>query len=99
MLTSYFLMFYTKGINFRDEAKKIMKSQSPDMSPKEIKKALIDADVIQADLARELKVSEMMISLVIHGKSVSDRVRRHIARRIGIDVKRIWPSAYLKKSS
>jgi len=68
-----------------------------DMDPKEIKKALIDAEVTQSDLARELNVSPNMIYLVIKGKGTSDRVRRHIARRIGIDVKRIWPSTYLKK--
>ena len=74
-----------------------MKSNYTNLDPKEIRKALIDVDISQADLARELGVSYAMISRVIDGYAKSDRVRRHIARRIGIDVKRIWPSTYLRK--
>lgn len=69
--------------------------KSTDMSPKEIKIKLLKSEITQAELARRLSVSPSMIARVIDGNSVSDRVRRGIANAVGIDVARIWPSAYL----
>jgi len=59
--------------------------------PHEIRAVLVLARVRQSDLARELGVSDNMISRVIRGQSVSGRVRRRIAEVIGRDVKEIWP--------
>lgn len=66
-----------------------------DMTPDEIRIAMIMAGVTQAELARRNKVRPITINRIIMGLSVSDRVMRSIADAIGIDVKRIWPSVYL----
>jgi lambda repressor-like predicted transcriptional regulator len=75
-----------------------MKRHFTDLPPIEIRVAMLRAEVTVTGLAREIGVSHVAVHLVIEGKSVSDRIRRHIANRIGIDVKRIWPSTYLYKA-
>jgi len=64
------------------------------MKPNDIRKALLDADVKQASIARDLGVSNETVYSVIEGRA-SHRVREHIAKKIGIDIKRIWPNPYL----
>ena len=66
-------------------------------TPNEIKKALIDAGVTQAEIAREKKVSNVHVHRVIHGGQ-SDRIRRAIAAKIGRDVKEVWPEIYLAQA-
>jgi lambda repressor-like predicted transcriptional regulator len=70
-----------------------------DMHPQEIRIAMLRSGITQTDIARECNVTQQMIYLVIEGLTVSDRVRRHIAHRLGIDVKRIWPSTYLYRNN
>jgi lambda repressor-like predicted transcriptional regulator len=65
------------------------------MKPVDIRIAMMKAGITQAQLARELGKKSPLIYHVIEGNTVSDYVRRHIAKRIGIDVKRIWPDPYL----
>ncbi|MDX9785482.1 MAG: hypothetical protein RBT11_01805 [Desulfobacterales bacterium] len=72
-----------------------MKKEPKDMSPQEIRVAMLLAKVTQAELARRLCVSPSMINRVIDGLTVSDRVRRGIASAINMDVKTIWPSTYI----
>lgn len=71
-----------------------MKKIPPNMKPNDIRKALLDADIKQASIARELGVSSETVYSVIEGRA-SHRVREHIAKKIGIDIKRIWPNPYL----
>lgn len=66
-----------------------------DMTPTDIRIAMLKAGVTQAGIARELGVHKSSILLVIDGRFVSDRIRRKIAERCGLDVARIWPSTYL----
>lgn len=61
------------------------------MSPKDIRIAMIQANVTQASIARELGVRGEAVHLIIENKFVSWRIREKIAERIGIDIKRIWP--------
>lgn len=70
-------------------------SNPQNMRPKEIRILLLKADITQAELARELEAKQQLIYHVIEGNIVSDRVRQHIAKRLGIDIKRIWPDPYL----
>jgi lambda repressor-like predicted transcriptional regulator len=70
-------------------------SNPQNMRPKEIRILLLKADITQAELARELEAQPQLIYHVIMGNIVSDRVRQHIAKRLGIDIKRIWPDPYL----
>jgi hypothetical protein len=65
------------------------------MKPNDIRILLLKADIKQAELARELKAKQQLIYHVIEGNIVSDRVRQHIAARLNIDIKRIWPNPYL----
>lgn len=67
-----------------------MKNSKP-MSPDEIKKALEDAEISQAGLARDLSVSRSTIHQVIHNDATSHRVRCHIAKAIKRPVGVIWP--------
>jgi lambda repressor-like predicted transcriptional regulator len=70
-------------------------TQPMDMSPSEIGIAMIQAGITQSEIARDEQVSQNAVHLVIEGKGVSDRIRKRIAERIGIDIKRIWPSTYM----
>lgn len=71
-----------------------MKKIPPNMKPNDIRKAMLDANVKQAAIARELGVSNETVYSVIEGRA-SHRVRVYIAQKIGIDIKRIWPNPYL----
>ncbi|MDD5344719.1 MAG: hypothetical protein PHW12_09920 [Smithella sp.] len=71
-----------------------MKKIPPNMKPNDIRKAMLDANVKQASIARELGVSCETVYSVIEGRA-SHRVRKHIAQKIGIDIERIWPNPYL----
>lgn len=72
-----------------------MKQNLMDMPPKEIRIALMRAEVTQATIARSLGVSITMVNHVIEGNSISHRVRRAIADATGIHISRIWPSTYI----
>ena len=71
------------------------KHQIEDMHPADILYQLLRAGITQADIARGLNVTQPVVSQVIYGTVVSDRVRRAIAEAINTDIKRIWPSSYL----
>ncbi|MDY7037337.1 MAG: hypothetical protein SV375_14375 [Thermodesulfobacteriota bacterium] len=51
--------------------------------------------ITQKSIASELKVSDMMISLVVNKKHVSDRVMRAIAEKINQDHQEVFPEHYL----
>lgn len=72
-----------------------MKKTPKDMSPQEIRVALLRAGVSQAEIARALGKSRTLINRVIDGTSVSDLVRKRIATAINKDVESIWPSTYI----
>lgn len=66
-----------------------------DMTPTEIRIAMLKAGVTQSGIARELDVHPSSVLMVIDGRIVSDRIRRKIAERCGLHVGKIWPSTYL----
>ena len=70
-------------------------SRPQNMKPKDIRHLLLDADITQAELARELEVSQEAVYQIIEGNYTSDRIRQHIAKKVGVDIKRIWPNPYL----
>ena len=72
-----------------------MNPKISDMDPKEIRVALLRAGITQAGLARDLDIRPQIVNRVIDGIITSDRVRKHIAKAIDVDIKRIWPSTYL----
>jgi len=62
-----------------------MKKIPPNMKPNDIRKAMLDANVKQAAIARELGVSNETVYSVIEGRA-SHRVREHIAKKTGISI-------------
>lgn len=72
-----------------------MKIDYSDMTPTEIRVAILRALTTQAAIARSATCSKEMVCRVIDGKVVSDRIRRAIADAIRIPVENIWRSYYL----
>jgi lambda repressor-like predicted transcriptional regulator len=74
-----------------------MSNRVQDMTPAEIRKAMIDARVTQSGIARSLDppVTPSAVYRVVEGTGVSHRIRLALAEATGIDIKRIWPSVYL----
>jgi transcriptional regulator with XRE-family HTH domain len=72
-----------------------MPKKIQNMDPDEIRILLIRAKVSQAEIAREKKVGRQMVYKVIEGLSVSDGIRKHLAQKVKVDIKRIWPDPYL----
>lgn len=56
----------------------------------EIKAELVRAGIKQNELARKLRVSDTMISLVVAGKKQSARIQNEIARRLGVPANELW---------
>lgn len=65
------------------------------MHPADINAALIKRGSSQSALARELGVSQPLISGVIHSRIASRRVAQEISKRIAIPVEKIWPGVYV----
>jgi lambda repressor-like predicted transcriptional regulator len=61
------------------------------MDQKEIRKRLIDLDLTVTGIARREGVTHQAIGQTIRGKTVSRRLRRAIARALGVPVGEIWP--------
>ncbi|GAB6270556.1 MAG: hypothetical protein STSR0003_03960 [Smithella sp.] len=78
-----------------------MRNDYSDMSPVEIRVAILRAGTTQAAIARAISkrdnkpCSRELIARVIDGKVVSHRVRLGIAEAISIPAERIWRSYYL----
>lgn len=66
-----------------------------DMSPTELKIAILRAGVTQKSIALKVGVTPQSVHMVINGRAVSHRIRCAIADATGMDLKRIWPSTYL----
>ncbi len=64
------------------------------MNPLDIQYELKKKGITQASIAKDLGVSEMMISNVITRKSVSDRIMQHIAEKLGRDHRAVFPDYY-----
>jgi lambda repressor-like predicted transcriptional regulator len=68
-----------------------------DATPTDIKIRLLKAGVTQAEIAKLAGVSSTAVWMVIYGKSVSDKVRRIIAKSVGAHPAELWPSAYFDR--
>lgn len=69
-----------------------------DMSPTEIRIALLRRKVTQALIAIEQNVSKAAVYRTIEGKTKSHRLRLAVAEKAGLDVKEIWPNSYLDQN-
>lgn len=64
------------------------------MHPADIQSKIKKLDKTQKELAQEIGVSEMFISMCINKKSSSDRVMRIIAELIGEDAEDVFHEYY-----
>jgi transcriptional regulator with XRE-family HTH domain len=62
------------------------------MEPKKIKMLLIDAEVTQTKIARNLGVTVSFINQIITGLRPTRRVREAIAQAVGKPVEELWPA-------
>ncbi len=60
------------------------------MTPNEIRGALVEKDIQQSGLARDLGVAKSVVGEVITGKTTSYRVQCHIAKAIGRPVDEVF---------
>jgi lambda repressor-like predicted transcriptional regulator len=67
------------------------------MKPSEIREYLRQKGVTIAGIARDLNKTNTAIALTVKGLTVSDKIRRHIAKCINKPVEDIWPETYLVK--
>lgn len=62
------------------------------MTPKDIRKALIDAETTAAAIGRRLGVTRGAVYHVIAGRKRTPRIRAAIAEAIGMSVSEVWGS-------
>ncbi len=67
------------------------------MHPADIKSALEKKKVTQKDIAKELGVSAMAVSRIIHRFGVSNRIMRAVAKAIGRDHRLVFSEYYQQK--
>ena len=67
------------------------------MTSTAIKDELSARGIQYKDLVEELGVTKGAISLVINGKSVSDRVQRAIAAHLGKEPEQVFPEYYQRR--
>jgi len=68
------------------------------MTPEEIIRAIEDAGLNQAAIARVCEKKPQAVWSVIHGKSVSITIHKAIAKAINKDIQQIWPQHYLNRT-
>ena len=76
-----------------------MNRVNPLADPIERKIAIIRSGKSQAQIARELHVSKVIVTHVIKDQRMSRRVRMAIARALGMPVEKIWPQNNKKKAA
>ncbi len=59
---------------------------------------LLTLGITQTVLARELGVTQGMISMVIRGERISHRIMHHIAKRLGCPVRELFGDEYERRS-
>jgi lambda repressor-like predicted transcriptional regulator len=64
------------------------------MHPADIKASLVKAGRRQFQLARELKVTQPAVHLVIQGQTKSARIATAISKVTGLPIKDLWPGKY-----
>lgn len=61
-----------------------------------VRSLLVLHGIRNRDLARAIGVSEAFVSMVLHGKEESRRVKQFIAQALGIKVEKLWDNANRK---
>ena len=69
------------------------------MTPLEIQFELKKKEITQKEIALDLGVSEMAVSLVINKMTVSDRIMKAVSKSIKMDHRAVFPEHYFKLKS
>ena len=69
------------------------------MTPLEIQFELKKKEITQKEIALDLGVSEMGVSLVINKMTVSDRIMKAVSKSIKMDHRAVFPEHYFKLKS
>lgn len=69
------------------------------MTPLEIQFGLKKREITQKEIALDLSVSEMAVSLVINKMTVSDRIMKAVSKAIKMDHRAVFPEYYFKLKS
>ena len=69
------------------------------MDSKEIKILIIRKNITQAEIARQEGVSPSAVHQTITGRTVSRRLRKAIAERLGLPVEKVWPEEKDKQAA
>ena len=67
------------------------------MHPADIQAALIKAGYNQAKIASDLNVSHNAVSLVIHGRTKSARIAKHVSKLTKLPLSILWPGRYVTR--
>ena len=65
------------------------------MHAADIQAALKKRGLTQKMIADELELKPMSVSTVVSRKMISSRIMRHIAQRIGLDPREVFPEYFL----
>lgn len=68
------------------------------MHPEDIKAAIRKAQTSPAQIARALRITDMAVSHVIHGRCTSRRVARAISAATKLPISQLWPNKYKRTS-
>lgn len=69
------------------------------MHPADIKAALEKKNSSMSTVARDLRLSNSTIRLVVYGFGKSRRVAAHISKVVGIPVSQLWPGVYAERAA
>ena len=69
------------------------------MEPLDIQYSLRKKEITQKQIADDLGVSNMAISMVIRKKTISDRIMKVIAELINEDHRFVFPEYYFRKKN
>ncbi|MCD4678051.1 MAG: helix-turn-helix transcriptional regulator [Desulfobacula sp.] len=64
------------------------------MTPDQIKEALIDKDISQSGLGRDLNCTPQNIHMTIKNPKRSFSTAKHIARALGKKIHEVWPETF-----
>lgn len=57
---------------------------------RKVKAMLVERGIMQKDIAKELGVLLSTVSGVINGHHASKRIKKYIAKRLGVSFKKLW---------
>ncbi|GAB4485897.1 MAG: hypothetical protein OHK006_12800 [Thermodesulfovibrionales bacterium] len=60
------------------------------LPPNQIRARLIERGITLTEVARQLRVSRVTVSVVVGSFGTSRRIRAHIAKLLGLEYEQVW---------